>query len=167
MRNIYTEQFESLFKQHYTSLCRYAYVFTRDQKLAEDTVQEVFTYLWGKQQVLDIQFVHAYLFKAVKNRSINAIKGYYATHKEQITEELKNSIGHDEVSDIIHKKELQFFIMKAVDSLPPKCRMIFFMKQFEDLTYNEIAAFLKISTKTVENQLKIAYRKISKFLAKY
>ena len=56
------------------------------------------------------------------------------------------------------QSELQKNVTDAINSLPPKCRAIFQLSRFEDLTYKEIAAKLDISVKTVENQMGKALR---------
>jgi RNA polymerase sigma-70 factor (ECF subfamily) len=57
----------------------------------------------------------------------------------------------------------QIVRQKAAD-LPEKCREIFTMARFEGLTYDEIAEYLKVSKKTVENQMTIAYKKLREWL---
>ena len=52
---------------------------------------------------------------------------------------------------------------KTVD-LPEKCREIFTMARMEGLTYDEIASYLDVSKKTVENQITIAYKKLREWL---
>jgi RNA polymerase sigma-70 factor (ECF subfamily) len=45
-----------------------------------------------------------------------------------------------------------------VDSLPEGCRTVFILSRYENKKYNEIAAILEISVKTVENQMGRALR---------
>ena len=42
---------------------------------------------------------------------------------------------------------------KAIDELPTKQKQVFMMKNFDHLTNEEIAERLKLSTRTVENQI--------------
>jgi RNA polymerase sigma factor (sigma-70 family) len=51
-------------------------------------------------------------------------------------------------------------INRAIDNLPPKCKTIFRLVKEDNLKYREVAEILNISSKTVENQLAIALRKI-------
>jgi RNA polymerase sigma-70 factor (ECF subfamily) len=44
-------------------------------------------------------------------------------------------------------------VNKALAALPPQCQAIFKMSRFGQLTYQQIAAELGISVKTVENQM--------------
>ena len=44
-------------------------------------------------------------------------------------------------------------IHSAIHSLPEKCRQVFLMSKINGLSYAEIAEYLGISVKTVENQI--------------
>jgi len=52
----------------------------------------------------------------------------------------------------------------TIDKLFPKCREIFLISKWNDLTNNEIAAQLGISVKTVENLMTIALKKLLEYL---
>ena len=52
------------------------------------------------------------------------------------------------------------YLHKAIEKLPGKCRQIFILNKLEGLTQKEIAEYLGISVKTVENQVAIAVSKL-------
>ena len=56
---------------------------------------------------------------------------------------------------------------KAIANLPEQCRIIYYLKNFEGLTHDEIANHLDISYKTVENQVRIAMIKLREMLFQY
>ena len=47
-----------------------------------------------------------------------------------------------------------------IDELPPKCREILLLNKRDGLKYKEIALKLNVSEKTVESQMRIAFKKI-------
>ena len=49
--------------------------------------------------------------------------------------------------------ELQQRITYSINSLPPRCQLIFKLSRYEEMTYQQIADKLEISIKTVENQM--------------
>jgi RNA polymerase sigma-70 factor (ECF subfamily) len=53
----------------------------------------------------------------------------------------------------------------AVNMLPTRCKLIFKLAKEDGLRYAEIARLLKISIKTIDNQLAIALKKISKSIS--
>jgi RNA polymerase sigma-70 factor (ECF subfamily) len=48
----------------------------------------------------------------------------------------------------------------AVESLPPRCKMIFKLIREDGLRYKEVAEILNISVNTIDVQMAIAIRKI-------
>ena len=63
--------------------------------------------------------------------------------------------------------EVERAVQGAILKLPPRCREIFLMSRDGGLTYNEIAAALAISVKTVETQMGRALKSLRISLAKY
>ncbi|MGL6267091.1 MAG: RNA polymerase sigma factor [Chitinophagaceae bacterium] len=48
--------------------------------------------------------------------------------------------------------------------MPPRCRIIFKLVKEDGLSYKEAAELLKLSTGTIDNQLVLAIKKLSKSL---
>ena len=70
-----TADIDSLFRLYYRPLCVYALHYLKDKDLIEDLVQEAFTAYWMKQAASDgIDSPRAYLYTAVRNRCIDAIR---------------------------------------------------------------------------------------------
>jgi len=61
-------------------------------------------------------------------------------------------------------EELQKKLNEAIETLPERCRIVFCMSRFEQLSYKEIAAKLDISVKTVENQISKALKTLKSLL---
>ncbi|HKJ43262.1 MAG TPA: sigma-70 family RNA polymerase sigma factor, partial [Sunxiuqinia sp.] len=70
-----SNEFETLFKKYYNSLCHFSMKYVQDDFIAEDVVQEVFTKIWEDKRKIKIQgSVKSYLYTAVRNRSLNKLK---------------------------------------------------------------------------------------------
>ena len=50
----------------------------------------------------------------------------------------------------------------TIEALPPKCKEIIYLNKVQGIKYSEIANQLDISIKTVESQMRIAFKKIRK-----
>ena len=57
-------------------------------------------------------------------------------------------------------REMNRRIQDAIQSLPPRCRLVFKLIKEDGLSYRETAELLELSLKTIENQMTIAFRKI-------
>jgi RNA polymerase sigma-70 factor (ECF subfamily) len=154
-----TLQFEELFKSQYRLLCNISNNIVKNERAAEDIVQEVFIKLWQKREELQIHSnLMGYLYKATVNSSIDYVKN----NKNVIP--LRQVNYYQETDENAEKrvmqKELSKSIEKALKNLPPKCKAIFVLSRYEGMKYKEIAQHLGISVKTVENQMGIALDKL-------
>jgi len=159
------EAFDALFRKYYPSLCRFAKLFTDTADDAEEVVQTAFITLWeNKKNITISKSLKAYLYQMVRNNALMVIrknvtrKKYeqeYAAYLEADTPAEKN------YSD----EEINAMVLKGLEYLPEKCRMIFSLSRYDGLTYEEIAEYLDISPKTVENQMGIAFQKLRESLA--
>ncbi|MEL6389341.1 MAG: RNA polymerase sigma-70 factor [Bacteroidota bacterium] len=150
---------EYLFYRFFDYLCSVVYRVIHDYEAARDVVQDLFFELWKKRETIEIQTaLMPYLRRAAVNRGLNYIKRKrIVAHQD---EDAAADIPSTEVSSQVklEKEELEARIHRVIDSLPPKCRLVFCMSRFESLSYQEIATSLEISVKTVENQISKALR---------
>jgi RNA polymerase sigma-70 factor, ECF subfamily len=155
---------EQYFFEHFEALHRYAYTLLKDNDDAKDIVQNVFIQLWEKRDALTIrQSVRSYLYVAVHNHSLNRIKSkkIRQKHHNNFAANENQTVGQDSAEAAELKKE----VLTAMDTLPDKCREIFYKSRFEEKTYQEIADELDISIKTVEAQMGKALRVLRTLLA--
>ena len=70
--------FKILFKKYYSDLLRFCLKFVRKHEIAEDIVQDQFIYLWDKRNNIKItSSIESYLYKSVRNKSIDYLKSSY------------------------------------------------------------------------------------------
>lgn len=130
---------------------------------AEESIQDMFVRLWEKTPDVNIDTsLKAYLYTSARNYTLNAIK------KQQIERNYLNEYSENgelqESDEKMSEAEIGQLIQLGVDTLPEKCREIFILCKQEGLTYEEIAEYLNISKKTIDNQMGIALRKLRDYL---
>lgn len=159
---------EELFKSHYKALCNTVNRIVKDCDASEDIVQEVFIRVWKKREEITIDSsFKGYLFKAVSNAALNYLQSRKVSgFKEEIDDSIHFHYALDE-RNLLDQKELEERIEKAIEILPPKCKVIFVLSRYEEMKYQEIANHLNISVKTVENQMGIALEKLRLSLNPY
>ena len=157
--------FQQIFQQHYPMVCKTVYRFVRDQDAAQDVAQAVFIKFWEKRQQLQISSsLPAYLRRMAVNEAISALR------KQERAEAGRQAIPlYPDISteDQYVGKELSEHIQLAINQLPPRCREVFVLSRYEELSYKEIAEKLDISIKTVENQMGKALRMMRELLKAY
>jgi RNA polymerase sigma-70 factor, ECF subfamily len=156
--------FDTLFRKYYQALCRFAYLFTGNKGEAEDAVQTAFIALWEAKAAITItRSLKAYLYQMVRNNILMQIRksNTRLQYEQQYVDEQEIRIQDDQPAT---DDEINKMVMKGMALLPEKCRMIFSLSRYDGLTYDEIAEYLEISPKTVENQMGIAFQKLREFL---
>lgn len=131
-------------------MCLFALRYVERTDDAEDIVQQVFADAWDKNRSGEaIDNAKAYLYQAVRNRSFS-----WATRPvhEEATERLPDVEDLSE-EEAIARSERDARLWEAIDRLPPERKKIFLLAKRDGLKYQEIADELRISVKTVENQM--------------
>lgn len=149
---------ESIYRDYYEGLCRQVYILVRDANISEDIVQEVIVEIWNKKDQLNIQqSLEAYLKRACKNRALNYLRDQKVKWEDESELFLVEDSNISSEQQMTYE-ELEQEICFCIDHLPEKCKLVFTLSRFEDMSYLEIADNLGISVKTVENQISKALR---------
>ena len=147
-----TRSFDVLFEKYWQQAYSDAYKRLKSHDDAKDIVQEVFTHIWINRQTTHIENLPAYLHVAIRNRVLRFISKQKTTHSffeilDTIAE--KNSCAD---SPLLWKEFMKAY-EQLLQALPPKRQMIFRLRYEENLSTKSISDQMRISRKTVQNQL--------------
>jgi RNA polymerase sigma-70 factor (family 1) len=157
------QAYKLLFTELYPYLYPFARALVKSKELAEEVVSDVFIKVWEKRKELaKIENLRLYLYVATRHIALN----YLDQEKRKPTSPLDH-LQHSEYITVhldperlLITSDMLALVRKAIDQLPPQCKIIFKLVKEDGLKYREVAEILNISSKTVENQLAIALRKI-------
>ena len=153
------------FRAHKTSLKTLSLRLLKDEDYAEDIVQEVFIAFWEHRNKVDeINNIEAYLFRMTRNKIMDKLRKISAD--QRLKDQLWRSMS-SETNDNTEKtetKELQEVLTQAIESLPPKRKQIYLLKNEDGEIYQYIATKMNISQHTVKNQLFSAVKTIRTFI---
>jgi RNA polymerase sigma-70 factor (family 1) len=160
--------FEKVYRQYFIRLFRFCFSIVHQKEAAEEIVNDVFLYLWKRrEQSGDIRNLEVYLYIATKNLSLNYLRDNHFLHVVDISEQIGQYIKLEITpGSMMESAEAIRQMQKAVDELPPRCRVIFKLIKEDGLKYKDVAALLNISIKTVEAQLAIAMKKITALMVR-
>lgn len=168
-----TKAFGLLYSAYYVYLCAVATKYVYRPESAQEIVNDVFLNVWNNRKEL-IHPVTSYLIRAVKNRCINHIirKKEKEVSLTDVQEQLLNiqeeMIGKEEHPlAYLENKEFEELIYEAVQTLPPRCRMIFEQYLYQNKSYEEIARENNITTSTVRVQIKLGLARLKDQLGDY
>lgn len=158
-----------IFDRHYPLLLSDIYRLIPDESTCQDLAQELFVDLWNKRESLDIHTsLRAYLRRAAVNKALNHIKATRRMQWED-TDDL-GQLADTSSADSLQKEKqesLEDALHAAIGGLPEKCRVVFNLSRFEQLSHREIAEKLGISVKTIENQITKAMKMLRDAMTKY
>ena len=159
--------FSCLFKANYNSLYLFFLARLDSVQDAEDATQETFRRMMAyRSNVASLRSPRSYLFSIARNLLTDTMRAHKVRLKYAATVdvETQETESHSPAAGI-DLKERRKLAQKALAQLPPRCREVFIMHRFEQLTYKQIAQRLDISPRTVENHIAKAVFHIRKYLA--
>lgn len=142
--------------------------FVPDQETAKDIAQDVFVELWRRRDSLEIHTsLRAYLRRAGANRAISYLKLNRQTILTADELFLDGTEHPDERVLPVEQERMEQALQQAINGLPERCRLVFTLSRFSDLSHREIAEKLDISVKTIENQITKAFKLLRLALIKH
>jgi RNA polymerase sigma-70 factor (family 1) len=160
--------FKEIYKRYWKKLYAAAYKRLKNKELSEEIVQELFTNLWFKRQSFHFNHgVASYLYASVMHYVIDHYR------KESVRERYRENfkVVHNETDNSTEEsillKDLTDTIESEISLLPEKCRSVYTLSRKENKTNKEIAQYLGISEKTVENHLTKALKRLQLGLSHY
>jgi RNA polymerase sigma-70 factor (ECF subfamily) len=150
------EAFKAIFDIYATPLVLYARSLLGSTPAAEDTVHDLFTYVWTHRYTLEVSgALRTYLYKAVRNRVWKTFRSERVTRAfQERVSSVEPITSPTENADARHnEQELATAIERAVAALPERAREIWLLNRQSHLSYAEIAQVLNVSIKTVETHM--------------
>jgi RNA polymerase sigma-70 factor (family 1) len=152
-----------LYKLFSRRLLHFARVITRSPEIAEEIVDDVFVKLWtNRARISEVENLTVYLYVAAKNQALNAVSQKARALIQAPFDDLDietAQIVTDPYTELVTAEMMQK-MQQAVDSLPPRCKIIFKLVREDGLKHREVAEILNISLNTVDVQMAIAIKKI-------
>jgi len=148
---------KTIFESNYAPLCNYANAFLKDRHTAEDVVQTVFMQLWENGKIQNLENPTPYLLKCTRYKCLDLLKSS-KRNIEILTSELPR-LSFD-VQKNLEEKDIIPLMNYFASQLPMGMQKIFLLSRQKGYTYKEIAEHLSISSKTVENQMGAALKKL-------
>jgi RNA polymerase sigma-70 factor (ECF subfamily) len=139
-----------------------------DPGRAEDVVQEAFLKVWNNAGGFDAQqgSLRAWLLTAVRNRSIDYLRGRGARERQEqalqpdMGEGVPRSDPWREVSLSLERSAVR----EALASLPAEQRQAVELAYFGGYSHREIAEMTRVPLTTVKGRIRLALEKLSSYL---
>ena len=154
------QEFEHLFKDNYPHMYRMAFSMVENADDAKDAVHQVFTQIWrGKPQVAR-ESVKGYLLAATRNQCLHLLRSRQL--QRQMEDELRQDMA---LSESEERQELLQQLQQVIeDNLTEQDRRVLSLHYDDEMTYEETATVLGISTSAVNKHITRSLAKIRQTL---
>ena len=144
--------FDTLMDVCSPSLYRYALGIVRSREVAEEIVSDVFMEVWKmRRSLLEISSLESWMRKVTYCKAVTALRHDYSCPEGVSIDEIVN-FNIDTVpspdEEIISREDASL-LNQAIQSLPERCRHVFYLAKIDCMPYKEIASMLVITVATV------------------
>ena len=157
------KRFEQIFAQHLDAAYNFARWLTRDERNAEDVVQEACLRAFKSLESFQGESGRAWLLAIVRNTYYTWFtknKAHAASvpfDEESMiaggnqSAELESPLGS--IDRLLQQRDARRLVNAALDRLPEEFREVIVLRELEDLSYKEIAAIARVPIGTVMSRL--------------
>lgn len=162
------QAFAMLVKAYSGLLFTYLVKLTKDQDIASDVVQEIFTQLWlTRESLRNVESFRSWLFVISRHHAVKMLKNIDKEYKKreewhQITQTAAE--GPEAQDEASLKEAYDMLVKNAVNRLPPQQKRVWMLARLEGKKYAEIAEEMQISRETVKKYLQIASSSIVDYI---
>lgn len=148
-----------LFDQHRDALKHFVSKKLHQNDGAEDVVQETFIRLMESERkkgqlVSSMASPEAYMYRVASNLAIDRLRQQHsrvdAGDREELTDDITD--GFEPMRYLAASERIEQ-LREAVANLPPKCRQVFMLHKYRQLSYRQVAEHLDISVSMVEKHM--------------
>ncbi|MDQ0475921.1 RNA polymerase sigma factor (sigma-70 family) [Chryseobacterium sp. MDT2-18] len=138
--------------------------FVVDHDLAQDILQDTFIKAYQNfHQFKQESQLYTWLYRIATNESLQQLNKIRKMQKsdEDSTNHLQNLVAENVQPDA---DEIQVLLQKAINTLPEKQKLVFNMRYYDDLPYEEISQILEMSVGTLKTNYHYAKQKVEDFI---
>ncbi len=148
--------FRRLVERHQPYAYSLAYRSLLHRQEAEDIVQDTFIKVWLNLRYFDFRGKFTtWVYRIVVNLCIDRLKSKnkFAGYPASSTENSREWVSQHDEMEKLEEKDLAEHIKMLADHLSPKQRMVFMLRDLQDLSIEEVCQVMQISEGSVKTNL--------------
>lgn len=160
--NASQEALQELYMRYHTRIARYIGLYVRYDAAVVELTSDVFFAVWeNRHELPEIRNFNAYIYRIAKFKALNHLRrrNPATIDLDQLPPDLfarTETTPEDQCISMETIREID----RAIESLPPKCKLAFKLVREDRMSHREAAEALFISVKTLEVHLSRAVQKI-------
>lgn len=157
------QAFGELVCRHQAGVVNFIYRMYGDERLAEDIAQEAFVRVWQHLNNYNPQYAfRSWLYRIAANAALDVLRRERPAVEFDDLPVADKAPGPEQVAV---KDERATQVRRAVARLSEPLRLVLVLREYEELSYQEIAAALNIPVGTVMSRLNAARSELRRELA--
>jgi RNA polymerase sigma-70 factor (ECF subfamily) len=157
--------FQLLVKKYHQKLYWCIRRLVYDHNDAEDALQNTLIKAWGGlKRFRKESGLYTWLYRIATNEALSLLKKS-KRHRELSYEDASREVNALSGNDPLYSGDsISDRLQAAILTLPPKQRIVFNMKYFDDLKYEEMSEILETSAGSLKASYHLATKKIEKYV---
>jgi RNA polymerase sigma-70 factor, ECF subfamily len=152
---------ETLMRKYGNDVLRTAYMYVKDNHLAEDIFQDVFIKVNQKLSTFQgSSSIKTWIIRITINTSKDYLKSAWNQRVTPFTEYQENTLSGEDDFAAVDQQEENRLIRQMVMKLPDKYKDVLLCVYFHDMTISEAAKILQIAEGTAKSRLSRAKEKL-------
>ena len=137
----------------------------RDELLAEDVTQEVFTYLWEHPERFDPSrgTLKAWVGLLAHRRSVDKVRAESRRSRSE-ARTLEPPVAEPAAEHEVDAKWIGAQVQRALNTLPPEQRQVLVCAYYGGRTYRQVAEQLSIPEGTAKSRIRLALARLNEIL---
>ena len=153
--------FNQLARKYQEKIYWHARRMLGDHDDAHEIVQQVFLVMYNKLHTFNFSSaLYTWIYKVTATRSLNILKKRKIKSLFQFNSDHAENYGYENIIDGIESREAFTKMEKLLMKLPIKQREVFVMRNYDDLSYDEISDITGKSVGALKANYFHAFRKI-------
>jgi RNA polymerase sigma-70 factor (ECF subfamily) len=149
--------FETIYDKFWQKLFTLAVYKTGDREDAEEIIQDIFISIWNRRRELDIEFLEAYLTRAVNLKLIDRLRKKIKAHTKIDIETISIST---EIIDYLTVEDFEMQVEASLNKLSVKTKEVYDLSRNQGKSQKEIAAYLNSTEKAIEYHITKALKQL-------
>jgi RNA polymerase sigma-70 factor (ECF subfamily) len=147
-----------IYARHKDGVYNYCLRFIKDKDSAKDAVHETFLRMYsGLEGIRNGMVLRVWLLSIARNFALNSLR------KNRVTDPLEDEPVSEDDSpfEAVLQKEQSQTVKSLIDSLQPSLREVIVLREYEELSYREIAMVTGLSEENVKVRIYRARKAIA------
>jgi RNA polymerase sigma-70 factor (ECF subfamily) len=157
--------FNLLMQQYQQKLYWHVRRILIDHEDSNDVIQNVFIKVWNNlENFRGDSILYTWLYRIATNEALTFLKNkrrHFLISFHDVEKEMADKLSND---PLFSGDKIQLKLQKAILTLPEQQRLVFNMKYFDDMKYEQISEILGITVGGLKANYHHAVKKITKYI---